>query len=157
MSLLKPRNRRQRQRSHNTNEGRKKLGTPDNRRSAWPEELDPLIRLIQVFLGGDVVFVGAGVGEGGEMGEVEFCGEMDVGFVEPGGDEEEGEDLVDFYEEDLGFLVVFFFFPVSSAFLVSLFPLGLHLGLRLTVAFYIQHYPWRENLIPSVDHPYNPS
>jgi hypothetical protein len=109
MSLLKPRNRRQRQRPHNTNEGRKKLGTPDNRRSAWPEELDPLIRLIQVFLGGDVVFVGAGVGEGGEMGEVEFCGEMDVGFVEPGGDEEEGEDLVDFYEEDLGFLVVFYF------------------------------------------------
>lgn len=30
---------------------------------------------------------------------------MDVGFVE--GDEEEGEDLVDFDEEDLRFLVVF--------------------------------------------------
>jgi hypothetical protein len=125
MSLLKPRNRRQRQRPHNANEGRKELGKPDNRRSAWPEELDPLIRLIQVFLAGDIVFVRARVGGGGEVSEVQFCGEVDVGFVEPGGDEEEGEDLVDFYEENLGFLVVFYLsfssrkIPSFSSFLVA--------------------------------------
>jgi len=64
------------------------------------------------------------------MDEVQFGCEVDIGFVE--GDEEEGEELVDFDKEDLGLLVVF-------------------------VAFNIQHDRWRENLVPPVYHPDNPS
>ncbi len=39
------------------------------------------------------------------MNESEFGCEVDIGFVE--GDEEEGEDLVDLNEENLGFLIEF--------------------------------------------------
>ena len=39
------------------------------------------------------------------MNEVEFRGEVDVGFIE--GNEEYGEDLVDFDKEEVGFLIEF--------------------------------------------------
>ena len=39
------------------------------------------------------------------MDELQFGSEVDIGFVE--GDEEEGEDLLDVDEENLGLLVVF--------------------------------------------------
>lgn len=39
------------------------------------------------------------------MDEVQFGGQADIGLVE--GDKEEGENLVDFDEEDPGFLVEF--------------------------------------------------
>jgi hypothetical protein len=40
--------------------------------------------------------------------ELQFCGQADVGLVE--GDEEEGEDLVDFDEQDGRLLVEFYSF-----------------------------------------------
>jgi len=55
---------------------------------------------------------------------------VDVGFVE--WDEEEREDLMDLDKEDLGLLVEF-------------------------VAFNIQHNSGRQNLVPAVYHPDNPS
>jgi hypothetical protein len=44
---------------------------------------------------------------------VQFRGEVNIGFVER--DKEEGEDLVDFDEDDLGLLVVFWMERHASA------------------------------------------
>ena len=47
------------------------------------------------------------------MDELQFGCEVDIGFVE--GDEEEGEDLLDFDEKNLGLLVVFWMRRRQSA------------------------------------------
>jgi hypothetical protein len=71
---------------------------------------------------------------------------MNVGFVE--WDEEEGEYLVDFDKEDGGFLVEFCKDLVR----------GLDGGVSgRTIAFNIEDDAGRQDLVPSIDHPDNPS
>ena len=80
------------------------------------------------------------------MEEVEFRGEVDVRFVER--NEPEGEDLVDFDEEDFRFLVEFCEFLART---------GVQGMESCTFAFHFEHNPWRQYLIPSVYHPDHPS
>lgn len=98
MSLLHPGHGRKDQGTHNAQKRGKHLPEPDNRRATRPEEFHQLTCLVQVLLTLDIVFVVSAVGE------VQFSGQVDVGFVE--GNKEEGEDLVDFDEEDLSFSVI---------------------------------------------------
>jgi hypothetical protein len=100
MPLLHPCHRCQQQCTNNTQPRHKNLPAPDNRGSSRPEKLDNLIRLIQIFLRLDIVFV---IIFG--VNELQLGRKMNIGFVER--DEEEGEDLMDFHEEDLGLLIEF--------------------------------------------------
>jgi hypothetical protein len=83
--------------------------------------------------------------------EVEFCREMDIGFVK--WDEEEGEDLVDFDKEDSRFLVEFYVLRILIA---ADGDRGKGLG-RHTITFDIEIDAWRKNLVPAIDHPNDPS
>jgi hypothetical protein len=98
MFLLHPGHRRKHQSTHNTHKRGKHLPDPNERRTTRPKEFHKLTCLVQVLLTLYVVFVVSAVGE------VQFGGQVDVGFVK--GDEEEGEDLADFDEEDLGLSVI---------------------------------------------------
>lgn len=73
---------------------------PDDRCTTRPKELDYFIGLIEVLLTLDVVFSIVF-----RMNELQLRREPDIGFVE--GEEEEGEDLADFDEQDGRLLIEF--------------------------------------------------
>jgi hypothetical protein len=83
--------------------------------------------------------------------KLQFGREVDIGFVK--WDEEEGEDLVDFDEEDLRLLVEFYILRISIA---AGGDRGKGLG-RHTIAFNIEIDARRKNLVPAIDHPDDPS
>jgi hypothetical protein len=85
------------------------------------------------------------------VNELEFSGEMDIGFVK--WNEEEREDLVDFDEEDLRFLIEFYIF---YALIVADGNVEKGLG-RHTITFDIKIDARRKNLVPAIDHPDDPS
>jgi hypothetical protein len=97
-------------------------------------------------LGFDIVFVVIF-----RVNKLQLGRQVDIGFVK--WDEEEGEGLVNFDEEDLRFLVEFY---VLYTLIAADGNGGQGLG-RHTIAFDIEIDARRKNLVPAIDHPDDPS